>query len=261
MNAGSEHATRVQGLFGRIAGVYDLLNRCLSLGFDAFWRKRLAESVAPFPRGGTGRILDLAAGTLEVSLNLARRYPARTILAADFCRPMLARGLPKLSRLSKGRILPLAGDARRLPLPDASVDAVTMAFGLRNVTPRQDVYSEVLRVLTPGGKFCVLEFGSAKNRIMGGLYNLYLGKILPLIGRMVSRDQGAYQYLADTVAAYPEARPLAREMENAGFERVRYKTYTAGIVCLHVGCKPEAPSASPLPLSCTSERWLDKPAP
>lgn len=254
MSAGTEHATRVQGLFGRIAGVYDLLNRCLSLGFDTLWRKRLAESVAPFPRQGTGRILDLAAGTLEVTMNLARRYPARAVLAADFCRPMLVRGLPKLQRLPKNRVLPIAGDARCLPLPGNSVDAVTMAFGLRNVTPRQDVYREVLRVLTPGGKFCVLEFGSTKNRIMGGLYNAYLGWFLPLIGRLVSKDQSAYQYLADTVAAYPEARVLAGEMENAGFERVTYRTYTAGIVCLHVGQKPATPGAPPLPLSCTSER-------
>ena len=231
-------AQSVQKLFSHIAGVYDGMNRALSFGFDAFWRKRLAQAVSPFPIKGTARILDLAAGTLEVSVALAKRYPHRSVLALDFCRPMLARGLPKLKKLRNRKVLPLAADARRLPLPDASVDAVTIAFGLRNIRPREEAYAEALRVLVPGGRYCILEFGSAEERILFGLYNFYLAHVLPLTGRLISRNKGAYQYLADTVAAYPSAASLASEMRAAGFCKIQYTKYTAGIVCLHTGEKP-----------------------
>ena len=195
----------VQGLFGRIAGVYDLLNRVLSFGLDAYWRRKLIQAVTPFPSRGTARILDLAAGTLEVSVGLAKKHPRRRILAIDFCLPMLENGCSKLAGPKALQVYTLVGDGRRLPLPDNSVDAITIAFGLRNIRPRQEAYREALRVLTPGGRFCVLEFGSARDRIWFGLYNLYLAYFLPLVGKLVSRDKGAYQYLADTVAAYPAA--------------------------------------------------------
>lgn len=231
-------APAVQKLFGRIAGVYDLLNRILSFGLDALWRKKLVDSVSPFPPGGTARILDLAAGTLEVSLGLAKRHPRRTILAADFCLPMLQRGVPKLKRLRHKNVHPLAGDAKRLPLPDGCLDAVTVAFGLRNIRPREEAYAEALRVLVPGGRLCVLEFGSAHDRILFGLYNFYLAHILPLVGSLLSKDKGAYKYLAQTIAEYPAAADLAAEMRRAGFGRVRHKRFTGGIVWLHTGEKP-----------------------
>jgi len=228
----------VQSLFSQIAGVYDGLNRALSFGLDAYWRRRLAEAVLPFPNKGTGRILDLAAGTLEVSVALAKRYPDKSILALDFCRPMLAKGLPKLKKSPNRNVYPLAADGRSLPLADDAVDAITIAFGLRNIRPREAVYAEALRILVPGGRFCVLEFGSAEDRILFGLYNFYLAHMLPLAGRLISRNKGAYRYLADTVAAYPAAATLAGEMCRAGFVNVRYDRHTAGIVWLHTGEKP-----------------------
>ena len=227
----------VRYLFTRIAGVYDFLNTVLSFGFDALWRARLAESVLPFPRKCTARILDMAAGTLEVSLALAKRYPQRQVLALDFCRPMLLRGLPKLKRHKNRTILPLVGDGRCLPLPDASIDAVTVAFGLRNIRPREEAYAEALRVLVHGGTLCVLEFGSSRDRILFGLYNFYLAHLLPRVGQLLSRSKHAYRYLADTVAEYPSAAALADEMRAAGFIGVRYETMSAGIVCLHTGRK------------------------
>lgn len=230
-------AAVVQSLFSRIAGVYDLLNSVLSFGLDKLWRRKLTAAVQPFPQNGTGRLLDLAAGTLEVSVGLSRRYPEHTVLALDFCRPMLVRGRHKIARCG-GAILPVAADARRLPLPDACVDAVTISFGLRNIRPRDEAYKEALRVLAPGGKFCVLEFAGARDSIMFGLYNLYLHHVLPRIGRLVSRDKGAYRYLADTVAAYPSASELTEEMQRAGFSDIRHSRMTAGIINLHVGQKP-----------------------
>ncbi len=237
-SAPQEHARRVTGIFKRIAGVYDLLNSVLSLGFDARWRKILAEAAAPFPEKNSGRILDLAAGTMEVTVALAKRYPDHALLAMDFCLPMLAKGLPKLARFPNARILPLAGDGTRLPLADASVDAITLAFGLRNIQPREAAYAEALRVLVPGGRLCVLEFGSARDRILFGVYNFYLARVLPAVGALISKDKGAYRYLADTVAAFPSALELEEEMRRAGFAEVRHTPYTAGIVCLHTGVRP-----------------------
>ncbi|MBQ2477175.1 MAG: class I SAM-dependent methyltransferase, partial [Desulfovibrio sp.] len=120
---------------------------------------------------------------------------------------------------------------------DNSVDSVTIAFGIRNILPRAEALKEMHRVLVPGGRACILEFGSGRDKIWGGLYNVYLTRLLPAIGRLVSRDSGAYAYLARTIMAFPSARELRKEMEDAGFAKVRYEKLTSGIVCLHVGEK------------------------
>ncbi len=229
-----EHDQAVAGMFGRIARFYDLLNHVLSLGIDCWWRRELAASVW---RGPAHRFLDLAAGTLDVSFALRRRHPEYKVLAMDFCHPMLALGQKKLERRLETGVLPVAADGKRLPLPDNSVDSVTIAFGIRNILPRAEALKEMHRVLVPGGRACILEFGSGRDKIWGGLYNLYLTRLLPSIGRLVSRDSGAYAYLARTIMAFPSARELRKEMEDAGFAKVRYEKLTSGIVCLHVGEK------------------------
>lgn len=221
-------------MFGRIAGWYDICNRVLSLGIDRYWRRVLADSVR---LGPAGRVLDLAAGTLDVSLTIRRRYPDVRIPALDFCLPMLRYGARKLHGWDAAAILPVAADAKRLPLPDASVDCVTMAFGIRNITPREAAFREMLRVLTPGGRACILEFGSGRERIWGGLYNFYLGRILPRVGRLFSGDTAAYGYLAETINAFPSARDLEKELIDAGFASAWHRKLTSGIVCLHLAEK------------------------
>ena len=211
-----QHDAAVSGMFGRIAGFYDLLNHTLSLGIDYYWRHVLAKNLRV---GSTNRVLDLAAGTLDVSLAIRRKYPHVQVPAMDFCPPMLQRGLHKLKGDNARAIMPVAADAKKLPLPDASVDCVTMAFGIRNIKPRSEAFAEMLRVLTPGGRACILEFGSGSERIWGGLYNFYLDRILPRIGKMVSRDPGAYEYLAETIRNFPTAPALEKEMTDAGFAR------------------------------------------
>ena len=218
-------------MFGRIAHSYDLLNHVLSLGIDCYWRRELALSVR---EGATHRLLDLAAGTLDVSFALRRHHPGFDVLAMDFCQPMLVHGRQKIAARGEKRITTVTADAKKLPLPDCSVDSITIAFGIRNILPREDAFREMLRVLTPGGRACILEFGSGRERIWGGLYNFYLNRILPLIGRFVSHDL-AYSYLARTIMAFPSARELKAEMEGCGFSRVWYRKLTSGIVCLHVG--------------------------
>jgi len=229
------HARRVQGLFTSIAGIYDIMNRIFSLGFDALWRKSLADAVLPATAHADAVILDLAAGTLEVTVELVRRHPESRILAADFCPTMLSAGRKKIALYPN--ISLLAGDACALPLPDSSIDAITVAFGLRNFKPRSLALAEAARVLKPGGMLAVLEFGSARDRILFGVYNWYLARVMPLIGRLVSKDKGAYQYLAETIAAFPSAEELAEEFAAAGFSDSVFSRYTAGIVCIHTGRK------------------------
>lgn len=228
------HDRAVAGMFGRIVPFYDLLNRLLSLGVDQYWRHVLARNVR---LGDTGIVLDLAAGTLDVSLAIRRRHPSALVPALDFCPPMLARGRRKLKGDNARRILPVAADAKRLPLPDASVDCLTIAFGIRNIVPRSAAFAEMLRVLRPGGRACILEFGSGQERIWGGLYNMYLNHLLPRVGRLFSRDPAAYAYLAETIRAFPSAVRLEEELRQAGFARAWHKKLTSGIVCLHVGEK------------------------
>lgn len=229
-----EHDKNVAGMFGRIARFYDPLNRILSLGIDIYWRRILAAEAQP---GARGIVLDLASGTLDVAMAIARKHPDCLVPAMDFCLPMLALGLPKLKGYRRASVLPVAADAKRLPLADASVDCVTMAFGIRNIIPRELAFGEMLRVLAPGGRACILEFGSGRERIWGGLYNFYLTRVLPRIGRLASSDDNAYAYLARTIGEFPTAAELADEMRAAGFASVRWRKLTSGIACLHVGQK------------------------
>ncbi len=229
----TDQGENIAQMFGRIARRYDLLNHTLSLGIDRWWRYRLARHVKP---GSTGRVLDLAAGTLDVSLEIRRQHPALRVLALDFCLPMLQYGVAKCRKKKATDIFPAVADGRALPLPDASVDCVTIAFGIRNITPREAVWAEMLRVLAPGGRVCVLEFGGGNSRLWQGIYSFYLRRVLPLVGRLVSGDN-AYRYLADTITAFPDAASLAEEMRAAGFARVFHLPLTSGIVQLHVADK------------------------
>lgn len=225
----------VRGMFGRIAGIYDFLNHFLSFGIDRRWRRALAANVKI---GGTGLVLDLACGTFDVALAIARQKPGAKIAALDFCRPMLERGMKKLSGQYGSRIFPVEADARNLPLPDACADCVTIAFGIRNIRPRSASLAEMRRVLAPGGRVCILEFSSSRDKILGGVYNFYLNRVLPAVGNALARDRGAYSYLAKTIDAFPAAAEFAREIEEAGFCCVSHIGLTGGIVTLHTAEKP-----------------------
>lgn len=233
---GNEQAFAVRDMFCRISGVYDFLNHFLSLGIDYYWRRELAR----LTRTGPARLIpDLAAGTLDVAIAVLKERPEAYIPALDFCQPMLEKGRKKLkTREQKSQILPCTGDATKLPLGDDCADSLTMAFGIRNITPRLPAFGEMFRVLRPGGRACILEFGSGQERIWGGLYNIYLERLLPNIGSIYARDKKAYAYLAKTIKEFPDAQVLARELEEAGFTEVKYRKLTGGIVCLHWGQKP-----------------------
>ncbi|MBG0790695.1 MAG: ubiquinone/menaquinone biosynthesis methyltransferase [Desulfovibrionaceae bacterium] len=241
----AEHGERVAAMFGRIAGWYDFLNHALSGGQDIFWRYRLARAARPEPGG---MVLDLAAGTMDVSVELLRQYPECRVAALDFALPMLENG--KRRKLKDGReerIFPVQADGRALPLPDDSMAAATIAFGIRNILPREDAYAEFLRVLKPGARLCILEFGTGSKRVWKGLYNFYLDKLLPFIGDRISGDSCAYRYLAETIKSFPDERALGCELLQAGFERVYNVPMMSGIVYLHVAEKPLKKGGAPKP--------------
>ncbi|WP_320173026.1 ubiquinone/menaquinone biosynthesis methyltransferase [Maridesulfovibrio sp.] len=235
-----EHGKKVRDMFGRIAGWYDFLNHFLSAGQDIYWRYRQVKLVRP---GKKGLVLDLAAGTLDVSVELLRQYPDVKVLAMDFTHQMLACG--KVKKLEGKHVVrsesiaAVQADGRVLPLPDNCLDGATISFGIRNILPREDCYKEVLRTLKPGARFCILEFGSGSKKIWKGVYNFYLNKVLPLLGKVVSGDSGAYSYLADTIRAFPDERALAEELREAGFGRVMFIPLLSGIVYIHVAEKTE----------------------
>lgn len=225
-------------MFGRIAGVYDLLNHVLSFGIDYGWRRQLAALAVenlPFQSdSGAPLLLDLAAGTLDVALALHVACPQASVLAMDFCAPMLLRGRKKLKRGNRGQAIAIcAADALSLPLPDASVNAVTMAFGIRNIPERSAAFAEMRRVLRPGGRACILEFGSASERIWGGIYNVYLARALPRVAALFAGDRAAYEYLARTIKNFPSAPELCLEMDRAGLVNASFRKLSGGIVCLH----------------------------
>ena len=257
------HGRQVAAMFGRIARWYDFLNHTLSLGLDIYWRWRLARVALPKP-GGV--VLDLAAGTMDVSIALTKQYPDVRVAAVDYTLPMLARGKGKLTGGLEKRILPAQGDGRQLPLADESVDAATIAFGIRNIRPRMAAHKEVLRCLKPGGRFCILEFGTGRRKVWGGLYNFYLNSVLPGFGRLISGDRAAYRYLADTIREFPDERQLARELMDAGYARVFHVAMLSGIVYLHVAEKAggNGPGAddetAPTAAGSAPDRASDSPA-
>ena len=230
----------VNSMFARIARRYDAANRLLSLGMDAWWRRRLVLAVR---RRSPGRVLDLATGSGDVAFALARGLAAGTqITGMDFCQPMLEEAEKKKKSLAGrggGRareIVFLRGDGMALPLAGESVDAVTIAFGLRNMAARHRCLCETRRVLRAGGRVFVLEF-SQPWRCVRPFYFFHLRHVLPVVAGWVTGDRAAYDYLGDTIGRFPARAALEEELRAAGFKNVSSRGMTCGIVALHTGEK------------------------
>jgi demethylmenaquinone methyltransferase / 2-methoxy-6-polyprenyl-1,4-benzoquinol methylase len=217
-------------MFGRIARRYDLANRLLSGGRDVAWRRRLVAAV----RAGAPReVLDLATGSGDVAFALSRALPAARIVGADFCLPMLEEAERK-QRTAGGydNVAFQPGDALALPFPAASFEAVTIAFGLRNLADRARGLAEMRRVLRPGGRLFVLEF-SQPYAWFRPCYLFYLRRILPAFAGRVTGDRAAYVYLNESIESFPDRAALAAEISAAGFSAVKARALTFGIVALH----------------------------
>jgi len=226
----------VRGMFGSIAPRYDLLNHLLSLNIDRYWRARTVQRVSSVLARPSARVLDLCCGTGDLMLALQARSGA-VVYGSDCCHPMLVAAHHKVEQ-RRVRSALFEADALRLPVADASVDLITIAFGFRNLSNYQQGLRELMRVLSPGGLTAILEFSTPPNPVLSRLYDFYSRSILPTIGGWISGSKEAYSYLPESVRKFPGAEDLAKQMRDAGFTNVRFERMTAGIVALHLGERP-----------------------
>jgi demethylmenaquinone methyltransferase/2-methoxy-6-polyprenyl-1,4-benzoquinol methylase len=230
-----ERGAGVERMFSAIAPRYDLLNRLLSAGRDRAWR-RGAVRTTDLPRGG--RLLDVCTGTADMALEAARHFPDARICGVDFSAPMIALGRQKVARAGlDARIELQEAPAEALPYPDGVFDAVTVAFGLRNIPDRLQGLREMRRVLRPGGRMVVLEFTTPPNRLFRALYLWYFHRVLPRLGRLLSGHRSAYDYLPASVADFPSPEGVSAWMREVGFREVSYRLMTCGIVAIHAGIR------------------------
>ena len=232
----SEHARRVREMFAGIANRYDLLNHLLSGNTDKRWRRLVAKRLHEVLSVEGARALDVACGTGDLSLALAEKTGAR-VIGTDFCRPMLEIAARK-AETNVSEIPFVEGDALQLPFGDGSFDAVTIAFGLRNLSSVETGLRELWRVLKPNGRAAILEFSRPVVPGFRAFFQFYFTRVLPKIGGMISGSRGAYEYLPDSVSRFPDQKRLAELMREAGFEQVEYKNLTGGIAALHLGTRP-----------------------
>jgi len=226
-----QHAAAVREMFSGIAGRYDFLNHVLSANVDKRWRRTVRGKIEAILDDPDAVVLDVACGTGDLSIELQHEAKA-TVIGTDFCSPMLA--IAK----EKAESIPLVeGDAMALAFADETFDAVTIAFGLRNLSNLSDGLAELRRIIKPGGEIVILEFSSPVVPGFRSAFNFYFSKVLPRIGGLISGSRGAYEYLPDSVSKFPDQKNLADMMRKVGFLNVEYSNLTGGIAAIHQGTK------------------------
>jgi demethylmenaquinone methyltransferase/2-methoxy-6-polyprenyl-1,4-benzoquinol methylase len=227
----NEKASRVRGVFDRVAARYDLMNDLMSLGLHRVWKAFAIEIARPRPGE---HVLDVAAGSGDLARALAKRVaPGGEVWLTDINFEMLTRGRDRM--LDAGATAPaVQSDAERLPFPTGHFDCVTVAFGLRNMTRKEAALAEMARVLKPGGRLVVLEFSKVWKPLEPA-YDLYSFRVLPWLGSRVTGDAAAYRYLAESIRVHPDQASLAAMMEHAGLSQVEYFNLAAGVVAVHRG--------------------------
>jgi demethylmenaquinone methyltransferase/2-methoxy-6-polyprenyl-1,4-benzoquinol methylase len=227
-------AEAVQRMFSAVAPRYDLLNHLLSLNIDRRWRRLAVDRLLELARLD-GTILDACAGTLDLAREVATRQAfTGRVVASDFAVPMLAAGVAKVRGLPVGVA---AADTLRMPLATGSIDGAIVGFGVRNLADLDAGLAEFARVLRPGPPLVILEFTTPPRQPLRAAYLLYFRRILPLIGRLVSGHGSAYEYLPESVLAFPEPDALADRMSAVGFRDVRWELVTGGIVAVQIGLR------------------------
>jgi len=229
----SEKARKVAEVFHSVANRYDLMNDLMSGGLHRLWKAFTLSQSGVRPGN---RVLDIAGGTADLSIAFAKRVgPTGQVVLTDINGSMLSVGR---DRMIDHGLVPLAVqvDGEKIPFPDNYFDIVTVAFGLRNMTHKDRALAEMRRVLRPGGRLLVLEFSKIA-KPLAPLYDLYSFKVLPLMGKLVAKDEASYRYLAESIRMHPGQEELKKMMEDAGLERVEYFNLTAGVVALHKGYK------------------------
>ncbi|HUQ18254.1 MAG TPA: ubiquinone/menaquinone biosynthesis methyltransferase [Gemmatimonadaceae bacterium] len=229
---GAEKRAYVRQIFSEIAPRYDFLNHTLSLNIDRSWRRKAIAELR-VERAPKGTYLDLCAGTMDVSLAIARlpRFQGN-VVSADFVEAMLCAGTQKIEGAP---ISPVTADALELPLANESMAGALVSFGIRNVDGLDACLNEVRRVLKRGSRFVILEFSTPSSSVINALYQQYFKHILPRIGALVSGHPTAYKYLPESVANFPDGDALAQRMKSAGFANVGWRPLSFGIIAIHVG--------------------------
>lgn len=230
----NEKSRRVRGVFDSVAGNYDLMNDLMSGGLHRLW-KQFTLSLANLRPGQ--RALDVAGGTGDLAAGLARQVGDRgLVVLTDINAAMLARGRDRLINeglVSNVRVAQV--NAEKLPFADSTFDCVTIGFGLRNVTDKPAALASMRRVLKPGGQLLILEFSHPTSAALRPFYDAYSFRVLPLLGKLVARDEASYRYLAESIRMHPDQETLLGMMRDAGLEGCRYHNLTGGIVAVHRG--------------------------
>lgn len=225
----------VKAMFDDIAPSYDRLNHIMSMDIDKIWRKRVVRIVR---RRGAKRILDMATGTGDLAIAMAERIHGSTILGADLSPEMLAVAKQKIERQGLDERITLEEcNAEQISLTDESVDAVTVAFGVRNFQHRETALKEIFRVIRPGGHLIVLEFSNPSNPMVRFVYKLYSHRLLPLVGGIVSHNRPAYDYLPRTIDEFPTPEKFKQMLLDAGFTKVRRRSQSWGIAQIYIAEK------------------------
>ena len=227
----AEKAGLVRGVFDSVARRYDVMNDLLSAGVHRLWKDAMVDWLRPRPGW---RVLDVAGGTGDIAFRIADRAPGSAITVADINENMLSVGRDRA--IDQGRLSGLnwvVADAEKLPLGPASVDAFTIAFGIRNVTDIPAALREARRVLRPGGRFLCLEFSRVEQPALRALYDAWSFKALPQIGRLVAGDAESYRYLAESIRKFPDQATFAGMIEEAGLAQVKVRNLSGGIAALH----------------------------
>ena len=221
-------------MFDAIADRYDTLNRVLSLGTDRGWRKLAVRSLE---LGPAARVLDLATGTADMVLEILAAHPDARIVGVDPSREMLRVAQGKLAaRGLADRTELVVGSAERIPLPDATVDAITMAFGIRNVPDRPGALADMARVLRPGGRVAILELSEPRKGLLAPLARFHIRHVVPNLGALLSGAR-EYRYLERSIAAFPQPEEFAQTMRESGLEVLTVRPLTFGVACLFVATR------------------------
>jgi demethylmenaquinone methyltransferase/2-methoxy-6-polyprenyl-1,4-benzoquinol methylase len=224
----------VRGVFSSVASSYDIMNDFMSGGMHRLWKNDFVRRVQ---LSSSAKILDLAGGTGDIAIRLRERTGA-PVIVCDINYEMLKAGVARQFDAGKSEGLTfVCGNAEQLPVADGSLDLITIAFGLRNVTHIQQALNDAFRALRPGGRFLCLEFSHVTNPLMKKIYDEYSFRAIPKIGEIVAKDRASYQYLVESIRMFPKQEALKTMMEHAGFARCHYTNLTFGVVAIHEGVK------------------------
>jgi demethylmenaquinone methyltransferase/2-methoxy-6-polyprenyl-1,4-benzoquinol methylase len=231
-------AEQVEQMFDSIAPAYDVMNRAMTLGIDKIWRRKAVKMLA---KASPRRILDVATGTGDLAIQIARTYPEASIHGVDLSEGMVKIGIDKVEKAGlTGRVTLEVADCLSLPMADDTFDCVTVAYGVRNFADLAAGYREMLRVLRPGGMLCVVELSTPVNPIVRPLYRFYTRCIIPLVGRLVSHDSRAYSYLPESIAAVAQRTDMTSLMASAGFTNCQFRPLTFGTCTIYTATKATA---------------------